>query len=65
MKNYADRGGCYPPKHNSSYHTKVEFNNCFFNLSKDFDGSENTKFIETGSRFDINCFAKQLKILPL
>ena len=41
MKNYGDRGGCYPPRptastdntlrdlHNSSYDTKVEFNNCF------------------------------------
>ena len=41
MKNYADLGGCYPPQpsasadntlldlHNSSYHTKAEFNNCF------------------------------------
>ena len=49
MKNYADRGGCYPPRlkaevdnilrdlHNSSHHTKVEFNNCFIihsNISK-------------------------------
>ena len=43
MNNYADRGGCYPPKkpkakadntlrdrHNSSYHTKAEFNNSGF-----------------------------------
>ena len=41
MKNYGDRGGCYPPRptastdntlrdlHNSSYDTKAEFNNCF------------------------------------
>ena len=41
MKNYADRGGCCPPRlkaevenilrdlHNSSHHTKAEFNNCF------------------------------------
>ena len=41
MKNYGDRGGCYPsrPKaeadntlrdiHNSSYDKKAEFNNCF------------------------------------
>ena len=48
MKNYADRGGCYPPKpkaeadntlrdlHNSSYHTKAEFNNCFIIHSKYF-----------------------------
>ena len=48
MKNYADRGGCHPPKpeakvdntlrglHNSSHHTKVEFNNCFISQSKYF-----------------------------
>ena len=48
MKNYADRGGSYPPKpkaeadntlrdlHNSSYHTKAEFNNCFIIHSKYF-----------------------------
>ena len=48
MKNYADRGGCYPPKpkaeadntlldlHNSSYHTKAEFNNYFIIHSKYF-----------------------------
>ena len=53
MKNYADRGGCYPPKpkaeadnalrdlHNSSYHTKAEFNNCFIILSKYFQSSKN------------------------
>ena len=41
MNNLADRGGCYPPKvkaevdniprypHNSSHHSKAEFNNCF------------------------------------
>ena len=32
MKNYADRGGCCNTLldlHNSSYHTKAEFNNCF------------------------------------
>ena len=41
MKNYTDVRGCYPPKpkaevdntlqglHNSSYHTKAEFKNCF------------------------------------
>ena len=40
MKNYGDRGGCYPSRpvaeadntlrdrHNSSYDTKAEFNNC-------------------------------------
>ena len=30
MKNYGDRGGCYP----SSYDTKAEFNNCFIIHSK-------------------------------
>ena len=38
MKNYRDRGGCYPLSeadntrrdlNNSSYDTKAEFNNCF------------------------------------
>ena len=53
MKNYADRGGCYPPTpkaeadnilrdlHNSSYHTKAEFNNCFIIHSKYFQSSKN------------------------
>ena len=53
MKNYADRGGCYPPRpkaevdntlralHNSSYHTKAEFNNCFIIHSKYFQSSKN------------------------
>ena len=53
MKNNADRGGCYPPKpkaesdntlrdlHNSSYHTKAEFNNCFIIHSKYFQSSKN------------------------
>ena len=53
MKNYADRGGCYPPKpkaeadntlrdlHNSSYHTNAEFNNCFIIHSKYFQSSKN------------------------
>ena len=49
MKSYADRGGCYPPNpkaeadntlrdlHNSSYHTKAEFNKyCFIIHSKYF-----------------------------
>ena len=52
MKNCADRGGCYPPKpeaevdntlrglHNSSYHTKAEFNNCFISQSKYFQNFE-------------------------
>ena len=52
MKDYADREGCYPPKsnadadntlrdlHNSSYHTKAEFNNyCFIIHSKNFQRS--------------------------
>ena len=55
MKNYADRGGCYPPKpkaeadntlrdlHNSSYHTKAEFNNCFIIHSKYFQSSKNIR----------------------
>ena len=42
MKNYADRGECYPLRlkakvdnilldlHDSSHHTKAELNNCFF-----------------------------------
>ena len=46
MKNYGDRGGCYPPRptastdntpldlHNFSYGTKAEFNNCFIIHSK-------------------------------
>ena len=44
MKNYGDRGGCYPSRpqadntlrdlHNSSYDTKAEFNYCFFIHSK-------------------------------
>ena len=46
MKNYADRGGCYPPRpkakvdntlrdlHNSLYPTKGEFINCFIIHSK-------------------------------
>ena len=53
MKNYADRGGCYPLKpkaeadntlrdlHNSSYHTKAEFNYCFIIHSKYFQSSKN------------------------
>ena len=37
MKNYADLGDCYPSQllrdvHNSSYHTKAEFSNCFFTI---------------------------------
>ena len=48
VKSYVDRGGCYPPRlkaeldnilrdlHNSSHHTKAEFNNCFVIHSKYF-----------------------------
>ena len=68
MKNYADQGGCYPPKlkaeadntlrdlHNSSYHTKAEFNNCFIIHSKYFQSSKNIQiffligFCRAGSR---------------
>ena len=44
MKNYADRGECYNilrDLHNSSYHTKTEFNNCFIIHSKHFQSSKN------------------------
>ena len=47
MKNYADQGGCYSADntlldlHNSSYHTKAEFNNCFIIHSKYFQSSKN------------------------
>ena len=42
IKNYGDRGRCYPAEadntlrdlHNSSYDTKAEFNNCFIIHSK-------------------------------
>ena len=46
MKNYGDRGGCYPSSrlaevdntlrdlNNSSYDTKAELNNCFIIHSK-------------------------------
>ena len=60
MKKYADRGGCYPPKqkaeaannlrdlHNSSYHTKAEFNNCFIIYSNIFKNFKKAKiyFVE-------------------
>ena len=60
MKNYADRGECYPPQpsasadntlrdlHNSSYHTKAEFNNCFVIHSKYFQNSKNIQFFLIG-----------------
>ena len=35
MKNYADRGGCYPP---------AEFNNCFIIHSKYFQSTKNIQF---------------------
>ena len=56
MKNYADRGGCYPPKpnaevdntlrdlHNFSYRTKAEFSNCFIIYSKYLQSFKNPKF---------------------
>ena len=55
MKNYADRGGCYPPQPSasadntlldprSSHHTKAEFNNCFIIHSKYFQSSKNIQF---------------------
>ena len=55
MTNYADRGGCYPPKpktgadnslrdlHNSSYDMKAEFNNCFVIYSKYFQSFKKDK----------------------
>jgi len=62
MKNYANRGGSYPPKpysveadncprglHNSSYHAKAEFNNWFIIHSK---YSQQTKNIENESLFN-------------
>ncbi len=54
-KNYADQGGCYPPRpvaeadnpledlKNSSYQTKAEFNSCFIIHSKYFQSCKNTK----------------------
>ena len=48
MKNYADRRGCYSPRlkaqvdnilrdqHNSSHHTKAEFNNCLLFIQNIF-----------------------------
>ena len=60
MKNYADEGGCYLPKpkaeadktlrdlHNSAYHKKAEFNNCFIIYSKYFQSFKTDKiyFVE-------------------
>ena len=60
MKNYAGRGGRYPPKpkaeadntlrdvHNSSYHTKAVFNNCFIIYSEYFQSLKKDKiyFVE-------------------
>ena len=68
MNNYADLGGCYPSKpeaevdntlrglHNSSYHTKAEFNNCFISQSKYF---QNFEIIKT----DVG-FIKFINIMP-
>ena len=62
MENYADLGGCYPPQpsasadntlrnlHNSSYHTKAEFNNCFIIHSKYFQSSKTIQNVKTRSR---------------
>ena len=59
MENYADREGCYLPKpkaeaynalrdlHNSSYHTKAEFNNCFIICSKYFQSFKRDKIYFT------------------
>jgi len=49
MKNYANRGGSYPPKLYSSYHAKAEFNNWFIIHSK---YSQRTKNIENESLFN-------------
>ena len=72
MKNYPDLGGCYPPQpsasadntlrdlHNSSYHTKAEFNNCFIIHSKYFQSSKNIQFffnrVLSGSRKNRSLF---------
>ena len=78
MKDYADRGGCYPPKpsasadntlrdlHNSLYHTEV--NNCLIIHSNYFQSSKNTKCRKmhlNGSSLLRRIFAKQWPIPPL
>ena len=82
MKNYADRGGCYPPQpsaladntlldlHNSSYHTKAEFNNCFIiqpSGSADYFDNVMTKFMinnRTGAlKTDVHLFLQQAKMI--
>ena len=78
MKNYADRGGCYPPKpkaeaditlrdlHNSSYHTKAKFNNCFIIHSKYFQSSKNislTNFFLIGFCWVHRKIARYLKTM--
>ena len=76
MKNYADLGGCYPPKpkaeadntlrdlHNSSYHTKAEFNNCFIIHSKYFQSSKNIQIffnrVLSGSRKNRSLYLKPM-----
>ena len=39
--------------HNSSYHTKAEFNNCFIIHSKYFQELKNTKRIEMATHFGV------------
>ena len=54
MKNYADRGVCAEADntlrdlHNSSYHTKAKFNNCFIIYLKYFQSFKKEKiyFVE-------------------
>ena len=85
MKNYGDRGECYPPKqkaevgntlpdlHNSSYHTKAEFNNGFFIYSKYFQSSKNTKcmwvltstFLQNGGQFLRFCWILDVSLLKI
>ena len=63
MKNYADRGGVLSAEaeadntlrdlHNSSYHTKAEFNNCFIICSKYYQSFQRDKlhFIKLCNKF--------------
>ena len=71
MKNYADRGGCYPLKpkaeadntlrdlHNSSYHTKAEFNIFFYYLFKIFPELQKHKIHLNGFSLWRTIFGKQ------
>ena len=54
MKNYADSS--LQDLHNSLYHTKAKFNNCFIINSKYFQNSKNKKciFKKVGFHFS-NC----------